>query len=243
MILVAHQPHFLPWLGYLDRMARADLFVIVDHVQFERRGFQNRTMIRLNDHGRWMTVPVVQRSQKERIEEKRVCNGPEASSRAWGPAMYQTIHYAYRAAPFFDRYGPRLKEILHARWDKLSDLNLASLEYLREAFDIRTPMLRSSDLGPVGARSEMLLNICRLAGADTYMGGMGGSRSYLDTELFGNAGVNVVWHDFEHPRYPQGGGRLFIPGLSALDLLLNVGGEEGRELIGKDFEPRIAAAA
>ena len=242
MIVAAHQPHFFPWLGYLDRMARCDLFILVDHVQFERRGYQNRTMIRMEDRGRWMTVPVVQRSQKERIDEKCICNDPEESHRSWGPAMFQTIHFAYRNAPHFQEFAPRLKEMLHAHWDLLVDLDIATLEFLREVFAIRTPMVRSSELGPVGARSEMLLNLCRLSGADTYFGGMGGSRTYLDTELFRQAGVRVIWHDFEHPRYPQAGPRPFIPGLSALDLLFNVGAESARELLFGGELP-IAAAA
>ena len=57
MIVAIHQPHFLPWLGYLHRMSRADLFVLLDHVQFERRNYQNRTRIRIEDEARWLTVP------------------------------------------------------------------------------------------------------------------------------------------------------------------------------------------
>ena len=75
MIAAIHQPHFLPWLGYLHRMACADVFVLLDHVQFERRNYQNRTMIRLDGEPRWLTVPVLQRSQKERIIDKSVDNG------------------------------------------------------------------------------------------------------------------------------------------------------------------------
>ena len=74
MIVAIHQPHFLPWLGYLHRMAQVDAFVLLDHVQFERRNYQNRTMIRMNDEARWLTVPVIQRSQKERIVDKQVDN-------------------------------------------------------------------------------------------------------------------------------------------------------------------------
>ena len=80
MIVGIHQPHFLPWLGYLHRMAQVDAFVLLDHVQFERRNYQNRTMIRMNDEARWLTVPVMQRSQKERIVDKEVDNrleGPQ----------------------------------------------------------------------------------------------------------------------------------------------------------------------
>ena len=241
MIVAAHQPHFIPWLGYLDRMVRSDLFVIVDHVQFERRDFQNRTLIRLDDHGRWLTVPVHQRSQKERILDKIICNGEEGSSRSWGPAMFQTIRYAYRNAPHFERYSPALKAILEKRWERLVDLNRAMLGFLREAYDIRTPLAYSSDLEPPGTRSEMLVNLSKQVGASAYVGGMGGSRRYLDVELFESNGIRVVWHEFEHPRYKQIGTKAFIPGLSAIDLLFNHG-EESRRFLGQgEFVERIAA--
>ena len=72
MLIAIHQPHYIPWLGYLDRMIKADLFIVLDHVQFERRNYQNRTAIRCDDQQKWLTVPVVQVSQKETILEKRV---------------------------------------------------------------------------------------------------------------------------------------------------------------------------
>src|SRR5688500_20123986 len=101
MIVVIHQPHFLPWLGYLHRMAQADVFVLLDHVQFERRNYQNRTMIRMNDEARWLTVPVMQRSEKERIVDK------EGDNRLEGPTWTAAAHTltprpAYRGAAFFD---------------------------------------------------------------------------------------------------------------------------------------------
>src|SRR5436190_9888435 len=74
MLVAIHQPNYFPWLGYLDRMARADLFIVLDHVQFERRNYQNRAPILLEGVERWLTVPVAQLSQKERIVDKRVDN-------------------------------------------------------------------------------------------------------------------------------------------------------------------------
>src|SRR6476661_1044721 len=132
MLIAVHQPHYIPWLGYLDRMARADLFIVLDHVQFERRNYQNRTQILLEGEPRWLTVPVVQLSQKERIVDKRVDNS-EGGSRLWGPNHFKTLRYAYRKAPYFDHYAPRLQEILEARWERLVDLNLAALQFLRDA--------------------------------------------------------------------------------------------------------------
>ncbi len=223
MIVAIHQPNFLPWLGYFDRMIQSDLFVLLDHVQFERRNYQNRALIRLEDDSKWLTVPVVQVSQKERIVEKQVDNPPGEGTRWWGPNSFATLRYAYRKAPFFEMYAPRLREILEARWDKLVDLNLATLDFMREALDITTPMVRSSALGVEGQRSGLLLNICKNVGASAFLGGMGGSRDYLDLEAFAAEGMGVKWQDFKHPVYAQCGTAPFIKGLSALDLLFNCG--------------------
>src|SRR5258707_13377876 len=103
--------------------------------------------------------------------------------------------YAYRKAPFFDLYAPRLRELLHARWDRLVDLNLATLEYLRGALGITTPLLLSSTLPAQGQRSELLLDICKRVGASAFFGGMGGSRAYLDHEAFAAARMGVVWQE------------------------------------------------
>ena len=224
MLVAIHQPHYIPWLGYLDRMAKADLFIVLDHVQFERRNYQNRTAIRLEDENRWLTVPVVQVSQKERIVDKMVDNVDADSTRAWGPTHFKTLKYAYRKAPFFAHYAPRLQEILEARWDKLVDLDLAMLDFLRDSFEIRTPLKRSSEMRAEGARSGLLLNLCQEVGAgSTFLGGLGGSRGYLDLAAFAAAGIGVAWQSFQHPVYPQCGTGPFIPGLMSLDLLFNVG--------------------
>ena len=222
MIVAIHQPHFLPWLGYLHRMAQVDAFVLLDHVQFERRNYQNRTMIRLNDQARWLSVPVVQRSRDERIIDKEVDNRLEGA-KAWGPNHFATLRHAYRQARFFDTYAPEFKRLFDRRWDKLVHLNQAGLDLLREAFGIRTKLVRSSELAVQGARMELILNICRAVGADTLLAGMGGSRGYLDAEAFARGGVRIEYHDFKHPEYPQCGKAPFIKGLSAMDMLFNYG--------------------
>src|SRR5258706_7428566 len=122
MLVAVHQPHFLPWLGYLDRIRRADLFIVLDHVQFERRNFQNRTRIRLDDRPHWLTVPVIQQSQGERVLEKRIDNPPRNSERGWGMKHYQTLRHAYRDADDFATWGSELKALLTARLGQLVDL-------------------------------------------------------------------------------------------------------------------------
>ena len=223
MLVAIHQPNFLPWLGYFDRMLDADLFVLLDHVQFERRNYQNRALIRVEDEARWLTVPVVQISQKERIVEKLVDYSQGDGARGWGPKSFQTLRFAYRKAPHLDLYAAKLREIFETRWEKLVDLNLATLEFMRDALEIRPPMVRSSDLQVEGQRSDLLLDICRKVGGRAFLGGMGGSRGYLDKEAFAAAKMGVQWQEFTHPEYPQCGAAPFIRGLSALDLLFNCG--------------------
>lgn len=223
MIVTIHQPLLLPWLGYLDRMSRADLFVVLDHVQFERANYQNRARYLLDGAPRWLTVPVLQRSQKERILDKEIDHREIAGKAPWGAAAYATLRHAYREAPRFRDYAAPLKALLEARWTRLADLALASMELLRDAFGIRTPMLRSSELPVHGRKSELVLSICKAVGATTFLGGMGGSREYLDVAMMEREGVAVTWQQFAHPVYGQCGTGEFVPGLSAIDALFNCG--------------------
>ena len=241
MIVAIHQPHFLPWLGYLHRMASADLFVLLDHVQFERRNYQNRTHIRVDGAARWLTVPVIQRSQKERITEKLIDNR-FGGKRAWALSHYATLRHAYRAAPHFPRYAAALRRLYDTRWERLVDLDHAFLDLLREAFDIRTPLARSSELAVDGARGDLILDICRAVGADTLLAGLGGSRDYLDVRAFARAGVRIEFQRFVHPVYRQCDGAPFEPGLSSLDLLLNCG-PRSAELLRGLVSPRESLAA
>ncbi len=240
MIVSIHQPHYLPWLGYLHRMAQVDLFIVLDHVQFERRNHQNRGQILLNGEPRWLTVPVLQRSQKERIIDKLVDN---SDPRAWGAIQFSTLRHAYREAMHFRTYAAALRAILEAHWERLVSLDAAMLELMRDAFGIRTPLARSSELAADGAKSELILNLCRAVGADTLLAGFGGSRRYLDAAAFERAGVRIKWHEFSHPVYPQCGAQAFIPGLAAVDMLLNCGPQSRAMLFPEGGTDQMRAAA
>ncbi|HUQ75537.1 MAG TPA: WbqC family protein [Burkholderiales bacterium] len=241
MLVAIHQPHYLPWLGYLHRMARADLFIVLDHVQYERGNYQNRTQVRVNGAPHWLTVPVVQRSQKECIVEKSIDN-----SRPWAATHFETLRRAYASAGFFHTYAAPLRALYEQRWERLVDVNAAMLELLRDALDIRTPLVKSSELGARGAKSELVLNLCKAVGASALLVGMGGSRKYLDRSAFSRAGIALQFQEFTHPVYPQRGAgsemKAFSAGLSALDLLFNCGPRSREQLLDAPAsECRIAA--
>jgi hypothetical protein len=233
MNVAIHQPHFLPWVGYLDRMMKADLFIVLDDVQFEAQNYQNRVRIKTGQGPRWITVPVYHISQDQKILDKIIDNS-RAGRLRWGRKVFLTLQYAYAGAPFFKQYASALKEIFDARWEKLADLNRELLDFLRQAMDIHTPMVNSSELGVSGQKSELVLNLCRAVGADTFLGGLGGSRGYVDAQAFERAGVQVQWQEFTHPRYAQHPGPdTFVEGLSTVDMLFNCGPESANLLRGE----------
>jgi hypothetical protein len=94
--------------------------------------------------------------------------------------------------------------------------------------------VRSSQLGVSGAKSELIIDICRAVGADTFLGGLGGTRTYLDREAFERAGIRVQWQEFQHPTYKQAGTAPFTAGLSSVDLLFNCGPQSRALALGRD---------
>lgn len=244
MIVAAHQPHFLPWLGYLDKVRRADVFALVDHVQFERQNFQNRNRVKTRNGVQWVVVPVHRGCRDEPIREKRIDNKRDGKI-TWGERIFRTLENAYSRAPHFREHRDFFHRALTAPWSRLVDVDETLLRYILEQFRIATPLVRTSSLrGVAGAKSEMIASLCRALGATTYLSGSGGSRRYLDAGLFADAGIDVAWQQFRHPLYkqlepPHG----FVDRLSALDLLFNCGADSAAILQSADTAAPAYAAA
>jgi len=238
MTIVVLQPGYLPWLGYFEQLARADVFVHYDDVQYDRHGWRNRNRIRTpGEPGwSWLTVPV--RTAGTFGEPICAMEIDDRGSR-WGLRHWRTIEHHYRACPFFKRYAADLQDVLLRRWRRLVDLDLMLVELLADQLGIRsTTTLRSSALGvpsTVGG-SERLVAICRSLGGDRYYTGAA-ARAYLDTAPFKEAGIEVVFQDYKHPRYPQ---RYpgFVSHLSVIDLLFNAGPESLALLAEQSPRPR-----
>jgi hypothetical protein len=224
MIVAAHQPHFLPWLGYLDKLAKSEVFVVMDDLQFEKENFQNRNRMKLAGGPHWLTVPLLRGSQTDRICDKRIDNTGRGGRHHWQRRIWRTLEVHYGKAAHWERYAPALEDVFVRRWDLLVELDLHMLELARNWFGITRPIVRASSLGLTGAKTERILAMCRAVGAKTYLTGRGGSATYLDTAAFARAGVGLVWQRFHHPHYAQRyAGLGFASHLGFLDLLLNCG--------------------
>ena len=217
--LVVLQPGYLPWLGYFDLLQKADVFVHYDDVQFDKHGWRNRNRVKGPNGIGWLTVPVLHSGRAgQPIREVEIDDRQN-----WRRKHVATIGQFYARSPYLDVILPRLRTILEQPWRCLVDLDLAVIDWLATELSITVPRYRSSELVIGGDRSARLLNLCRHFGATRYLSG-DAAREYLDMALFDAAGVEVSWHDYPHPSYPQLHGA-FVPYLSVLDLILNTGPE------------------
>ncbi len=244
MIVAAHQPAYLPWLGYFDKIARCDVFVVMDDLQYEAQNFQNRNRVKVNNGAAWLTLPLQRGPRDERICDKRISNDASPKEH-WQRRSWQTLLTHYRRAPHFDRYAEALEHVYTRPWESLVELDLHLLKLMLGWLGISRPVVRASSLELAGQKTDRILDLCRRVGADTYLSGSGGSRGYLDVDQLTGAGVQVAWQRFEHPSYPQRYPDLgFISHLSAIDLILNCGPASGKILLGEadeDAEPRPEA--
>ena len=216
MIVAIHQPQYLPWLGYFDKIDQADVFCFLDDVQYKKNEYQNRNRIKTPQGWQWLTVPVHYRFPWK-IDEVTIENGVK-----WGRKHFQAICTNYGKAPFFKRYAGIFEEMLERQWTSLADLNIEFVQRLCEALemeDVRT--VRSSEMVLTQEPTQRLIDICRRLGGDTYLAGAGGA-GYMDVDKFEVSGIRLVFQSFQHPVYPQMFGP-FEPYMSVADLLMNCG--------------------
>jgi len=214
-----HQPQYLPYLGFFHKLANSDVHVLLDNVQFHRRGLQHRNKIKTSTGPQWLTVPVSSGS-REVLGEVRV-----SQTEPWQDKHGKTLSLNYARAQHFPALGKELVDLLAKPWVRLCELNEALIRWVMRTTGIRTELVRASDLGVDGARTDLLVELCRAVGADRYLSGPGGRR-YMELDRFDEAGVEVVWQEFTHPTYEQIFPSVgFVPDLSIVDPLLCCGPE------------------
>ena len=223
-----HQPNFMPWLGFFYKWFKCDTFVFIDDVQFSKGSIINRVKIKTIKSDQWLTIPVKQRGRyPQLISEVEIEN-----NNMWRNKVLGTIKTNYARTPYFKKYFFGFEDIINKNYKFLVDLNIDLLKWLANELKIKTNTLRSSELSNINGKStEKLVSICNSIGAKQYLSGFGGHK-YQKDELFQKNDIELIMYDFKHPEYNQLWGQ-FIPGLSIIDLLFNLGSESGKILIEK----------
>ncbi len=223
MIVSIHQPQYLPWLGYFDKIIKSDIFVFLDNVQYKKNEFQNRNRIKTANGWQWLTVPVMYHFPQKifEVEINQKMN--------WQKDHLKTLVVNYNRARYFSEYRTYFEELYSKNWDKLTDINIAVVELLAKVFGIKTKFFIASQIPNLREEpTERLIDICKYFSADTYLAGKGGAE-YMDIEKFKKENISIIFQNFQHPVYPQLYGD-FQPCMSVADLLFNCG-PESRDII------------
>jgi hypothetical protein len=231
VLLTGHQPNYLPYAGFFEKIARADRFVVVDNVQFVKRGpfgwiHRNRIRTAAPDGWEWLTVPVLTKGKFEQsIRETAIDN-----QLPWARKHWKTIDWHYRKAKHFSDYAPDLRAVYEKKWEWLLDLNVELLRLVLRWLGIERETPLSSELGVSGKGTDFVLDLCRKAGADAYLSGMHG-RDYLDPAVFESAGIRLEFQEFAAREYPQCVPGAFVPNLSIVDLVFNCGPDSRKVIV------------
>jgi hypothetical protein len=216
LIAAIHQPQYLPWLGYIDKIDKADVFCYLDNVQYKKNDWQNRNRIKTADGWQWVTTPVRYRFP-QKINEVAINN-----TLNWRRKHLHALITNYKKTPYFEDYIDIFRRIYAADWEYLVNLNIQMAEEIRIALDLTsTRIVRASDLNLSDDPTERLIDVCKSTGCDTYLAGVDGAK-YMDMSRFDARQIRVIFQDFNHPVYTQQFGE-FVTHLSIVDLLFNCG--------------------
>jgi WbqC-like protein family len=220
MILTAHQPVYLPWLGLFHKIAFADTYCFFDSVQYETRGWNNRNYIKGGTNEKTLlTVPVLSKNHRDKLYTEIRLN----NSISWQKKHWKAITLAYKKSNFFDLYADDLFLFYQKKWDYLVDLNFEMLVFFLKALGIKTKIVKMSGQEFLGRKSSLILDMCKKLNADTYLFGEQGE-NYADHQLFFENNIDIRFQQYRHPEYPQLQ-KPFESHLSVIDLLANCGNE------------------
>src|ERR1700680_1277350 len=167
-IVAIHQPQYLPYLGFFNKMASCHIFVALDHVKYDTGGMQNRNRIKTGskDNMQWLTVPICHGGDDQAIRDVKIDSSPR-----WRTKLWNLLKANYYRARYFQPYAQQLRMVINAEYKSLSDLNMMLIAWCMEVLEIRTPIIYSSELSLGSEKTAMLVEICKSVGADAYLSG------------------------------------------------------------------------
>ena len=224
MIVSVHQPNFFPWLGFFYKIKKSDIFVVLDHVQFTPKSYINRVKILINRNPEWITIPVVK--GRKSILFTEICE-----FKNWRNKLNGTINHAFSKSPKFTDYIDSISKLIHNNSHSLYDFNFEIIKYFLENLQIKVKVFRSSQIIKNKSKgSEMITQICKYCNATTYLSG-DGSTDYEDKTKYVKNDIKYLMTNFKPRSYNQFNSSTFIPGLSILDALFNLGFEKLKKYI------------
>ena len=224
------QSNYIPWKGYFDLIASVDEFILYDDMQYTKRDWRNRNVIKTHTGVKWLTIPVATKGKFSQSIRETLIVGKD-----WASLHWKNIESNYKKAAHYDAVATWLRPAyLELQLMGLSEINRIFINEICDYLAIKTQIKNSWDYLIDGDKSEWLANLCHQAGGTCYLSGPA-ARNYLDIEAFAKKGIQVEWFNYQnYPVYPQLWGP-FVHEVSIVDLLLNCG-ETSREYMKKRSE-------
>ena len=218
--IIVTQSNYIPWKGYFDSINLVDELVLYDDVQYTKRDWRNRNIIKTIDGNKWLSVPVeVKGKYFQKINETKI------SEQDWGKSHWGVLTQNYGKAPFFKQYKSLFESLyLDNNEQYISKINYAFIKTICEILEIKTNIIWSNNFELVEGKTERLVDLCKKCGATDYFSGPS-AKNYIDETLFEKEGIKVHYLDYSgYPEYEQ----LFPPfdhAVTMLDLIFNAGPE------------------
>lgn len=227
MVTIAiQQPTYLPWLGYFEQIARSDVFVFLNTVQFERHSWQNRNRLRtVAGEPYYLTVPIERGPLNTPIKDVAILR----RNPTWVRKHLLSVQASLRHAPYYKQILPIVEKWITHDVSLLADMNIALITDFIRLLGIKTKLVLASDLEVSGAKTDLVISICASLGATRYYSAAG-SATYMDPAPFTARGIAVEFQSWQHPEYQQVG-KGFVSHLSIVDALMNVGPETVRKML------------
>ena len=223
MKIAIHQINYFPYPGFFHKISQADVLVIQDDVQFDKKA-TNRNKIISSTGYTWINVPIKKGHKSLPIMDVKINN-----EIPWGKINLKKICAGYNKAKFFHLYKDYFENLYKKEWNNIFDLNFETIKQVLRWLDIKVEIVIESELRVSGQPTERLVKVCKKLGADTYISGIGGKR-YLDEKLFEKNKIIIKYQNYNPIRYLQHSSKSFIPDLSIIDLLANMGSKSGKLL-------------
>ena len=228
MIVAIHQPNFFPWLGYFNKIAKSEVFVFMDDVQYPMTGkgcWVNRVKMVISGQERWVTCPIKRQRSKMLIKDIAMDVGSD-----WKVKTVRAIEHSYKKAPHFNESWKEIKKMILADECNLSKYNIQTIKLICKLLKITAPRFIIQNGLQTGERStRLLIEIVKKVKGDTYLCGGGASGYQVDNIFAGD--VKLIYQDFNHPVYEQFNTKEFVKGLSIIDCIFNIGAEQARKIV------------
>ena len=229
MKIAIHQPHYYPWIGYFDKIAKADVFVLLTEVQLTDSSYMHRNrFIDVNGNIKYVTIPFNKKEYAKIAYNKLKIN----NSIAWQTRNANFIKETYKKAPFFNEVWDLIAHQFTTKYEHLNDLVCESIFLLCRILDIKTKVnfQENIEYDRHMQKSQLVMGICKAMKADIYLSGKGGSINYLNFDEFENNKIKIEFQNISAPYYKQINTNDFIGGISILDMLFNCGIEETKRI-------------